>query len=827
MNGKIKMYLGLALVLVVSAMATVGLFAFSAAPTAEASITSSLTGVAEGEGPRGIGERTTTQVAEAVTGLAVVQSPTDPGAPAKYTITFQTPRALSAGSDTIIINFDSEIKFPAVLDRNNISISSDAVVQVNSVGQPGSSVSPLDVTTRILAADSNSTEVTLTVPDMDPSDNTGGNAIAAAANVTVIFRQSAGLTNATEGGSDDVDLKTSQSTTNSAGAVVTPRYITISDDDGARGSTITIIGKGFKNSTTTTFWRDANADGLRTSGEQDLCSAVTDSSDIATCSFDITNPPFLPGTGTDCTGTFVGTTLTAGTISACNFVNGLDGRNNTGTIDSQTDLSRITYKLEGSITVSPSSADPGDTVTIQAKDFPTGALASGCCDLAGTAITTNSDAALLTTLSVPSSGELNFSITIPDGVPEGKQSLRIKEPTSGSSRRKPITVGGATVIATPQSVTANQRVTIIGTGYTEGGAATINATSDNSLITIGGETIPTARINGGSSITIDNGGNWSASLDLPISSATTSAGSHELKIIDSGARTGSTTLTFGERSMTVTPTEGQVGTDTTVTGSGFPGKNDDGTSYTVTIQYDAGSSNTSSTSATTDASGNWSVQLRVPTGASIPSTNTIKATFTDDNSLTVITTLVHEVPRATVTIDPISGPAGTKITATATGFKRFSPAETIKVSTTDVTPSPKPSTDDNGSMTFDFLIPGLDLGTQTVEVKVAGTTASIGITVTSSGAPTGAATPVATAVEPIGSSLVRAFAFNNVTKVWTFYDPRPEFSEANTIDEFVSGAVYWVNVDEALSSVVLNNKSRDLTCIVEGDVTNCWNLIVW
>jgi len=814
MNGKIKMYLGLALVLVVSAMATVGLFAFSAAPTAEASITSSLTGVAEGEGPRGVGERMTTQVAEAVTGLAVVQSPTDPGAPAKYTVTFQTPRQLNAGSDTIIVNFDSEIKFPAVLDRNEISISSSAVVQVGGVGAAGTAVSPLDVTTRIIAEDSNSTEVTMTVPDMDPSDNTGGNSIAAAANVTVIFRQAAGLTNATEGGSDNIDLKTSQSTTNSADAVVTPFYITISSDGGARGKTITIIGKGFKNSTTTTFWRDADGDGVRDSGELDLCSAVAGSDDIATCTFTITNPPFTPGVGTSCT---------LGAISACNFINGIDGRNNKGTTLTQIDIDRRKFELEGSISVSPTSGDPGDTLNIQTKDFPAGALASGCCDLAGVPITTNSTATLLTTLSVPASGELNFNISIPDGVPEGSQALRIKEPTSGSSRRKTITVGGATVIATPEDVTANQRITIIGTGYTEGGLATINKASDGSSITIGGETIPVARINDGGTITIDNGGNWSASLNMPVSSATTTSGPHELKVTDSASRQGTTSLTVFDRVMTVTPTEGRVGSNTQVSGSGFPGKNDDGSSVNVTVTYDAGASTTTTTTATPDASGNWTVTLRVPTAASIPSTNTIKAEFTDDNSLTVITSLIHEVPRATITLDPLSGPSGTTISVTAQGFKRFSPVETIKVSTTDVTPAPKPSTDDTGTMTFEIIIPGLDVGTQTVEVKVAGTTASAGITVTDSGAPTGASTAVGDAVAPIGDSLVRVFNFNNATKVWTFYDPRPEFAAANTITELVGGEIYWINVTEAQTGVLLNNNSRDLTC----SGGNCWNQLSW
>ena len=67
-------------------------------------------------------------------------------------------------------------------------------------------------------------------------------------------------------------------------------------------------------------------------------------------------------------------------------------------------------------------------------------------------------------------------------------------------------------------------------------------------------------------------------------------------------------------------------------------------------------------------------------------------------------------------------------------------------------------------------------------------------------------------------SLLRVWNFNNSSKVWTFFDPRPAFATANTITEMVTGQVYWVNVllDQ---TVTLNGKSRILT--------NGWNLLSW
>ncbi len=78
------------------------------------------------------------------------------------------------------------------------------------------------------------------------------------------------------------------------------------------------------------------------------------------------------------------------------------------------------------------------------------------------------------------------------------------------------------------------------------------------------------------------------------------------------------------------------------------------------------------------------------------------------------------------------------------------------------------------------------------------------------------------ALEPLQENLVRVFKFNNATKTWTFYDPREEFAQVNTISQLVSGEVYLVKVAEN-TTVVLNGKLRPLTCSV-GD---CWNQIVW
>ena len=68
--------------------------------------------------------------------------------------------------------------------------------------------------------------------------------------------------------------------------------------------------------------------------------------------------------------------------------------------------------------------------------------------------------------------------------------------------------------------------------------------------------------------------------------------------------------------------------------------------------------------------------------------------------------------------------------------------------------------------------------------------------------------------------LVRAFAFDNATKQWDFFDP--VVPEVSTLTRFVPGNTYWLLVART-TELLLNGAERNLSCV--GD--NCWNLIVW
>ena len=827
MGKQLTGFIGLAAVMVLAIVVTLGVSTFTSATSVQAKMAE---GVDSEITPTGslfsplvaaaavTGVKATNGTYTAADTLSSNMSNTDPGAAAKYTIEFKTSSggALTAGTGTITMDWDDAFGIPATIATSNVILTSSVVAGGATTRVAGVAVNPTDVTVTFIGVENDEPRIVLTVPDMDPSDGTGGNGIGNSSNVMVIFNQSAGITNPTEAQTPTLSVETSADTTAFSGDEIkftaVPRLVELSGKDGGRGDSITATAKGYKNSTTATFWRDADGDGVRDAGELDLCSAEVASDDTASCTFTVTVPPFEIGTYAS------GGSCTFGSISDCNFVNAIDGRQNKKTVAAAADIASSKVEVEGKVTAVPDSGSPGDNIVIQVEDF-TASTALTSIDIAGTAITTLSDGTTtIVSKSTDSAGNLTITVTIPDGVAPGKQALKLV--SGGQTQRDTVTIGGASVTATPSgSVKPNQRITLIGSGFTTGGSATV------STITIGGATVASAKINDGSSVTIDNGGSWSSSVDLPVIPATTAGGDIELKVTDSGSREGTSVLTFPTRTLTISPTEGRVGTQVSVVGANFPAKNDEGESVTVTVQYDAGTNKTNSTTVVPDASGNFSASVQVPTNASIPSDNTVKASFDDASStaITVYTTSTHSVPSATIALSKDSGPAGTSVSITASGFKRYSPVTEVLAGTTDVTPSPKPSTDANGQATFDITIPGLDVGAQTIKVTSASTAASAAFTVGADSTVTGVETAVATAVEPIGDALVRVFNFNNVTKTWSYYDPRPEFADVNNLAELTTGDIYWIKVSADALGITLNAKAVDLT-VVEG---NGWNQMTW
>ena len=605
--------------------------------------------------------------------------------------------------------------------------------------------------------------------------------------------------------------------------------VQLSHEGVRRGDEVTVIGRGYKNGTTLTFWRDANFDGRRDSGENELCRVEVGGNDIGTCSFLVSNPPFVPGFG-NCD-------LARGEGAAaptCNFVNAVDGLNQPSTLVieeeatneekaclvREADAANVekavqVLELEGAVLVGPGVA-PGRTIQVQLTDFPPGELSA--VDIGGVP----ADLEDLRTRTVPASGSLHFSIALPNRAREGRQSLRVAIICEDNDKkefeaRATVWVGSSALLrVTPeQAVLPNQRISVSGIGFSDAGAE-----AEIDTISIGGHPIDPSRINGGNGpVRLDRGGRWSASIDLPINSATTLAGPRELRVRDKGGREGTALVNFPAREVTITPPWGRPGTTAVIEGKNFPSRNDNGSGFNLLITYDAGGRE-AVFNAVTNTGGEFATEITIPTSAAIPSVNTVRVEFVDDNGVKVVTPATHHVPGAAIVLSRTAGPPGTPVTLDAQGFRQYLPVASVMVGNIEVTPSPLTNTDVNGQVRVKVVIPGLGTGVQAVTLTAGGVTASASFTITRSGVADGAATSTATGVANLGNRFVRSFHFDNDTKTWEFYDPSA--GDASTQDNLISGESYWLLVTET-TEAILNGKTRQLTC-VRG---NCWNLVVW
>ena len=836
-----------------------------------------------------------------VSDVKVEATPNTPNTVAKWTIQFMNgtdandANALDGGTgkDTVSIEFEDDVQFPEAISQNDVTITTDIVwdnntgetrtVVANPLGVDIIKVSEHDGDFEKTDRPPDETLVTLEIPDMEPADDQpGSQGIAPGALITVVFRQTARIKNPTESKADEVNTATIhaavdgdgnfdpsmlnplsgykvQATTSNSGVYVTAsapnraviaRTIVLSDQDGPRGSTITVVGLGFRNSITATVWNDKDQNGIRDSGEIDLSSALITGSDDFTTTITINNPPFNYDLDT-------------------NGVNAVDGRNRTIIpgreymlpISSTTATESIPrYLLESSIKVTPGTAAIGDRVQVTARDFigrSTISLLTSRISIGGVPVD------FFETANVSTTGDATFEMTIPNDVASGTQNLVVSDGAKGDINKEDdpeygyiashnivntggarfnMVISGAQLSVTPSDgLVPNQTVTLSGRGFSTGdrrGNAEINV--DASDATISGSDIDlgprSPKFNEGDIIDVDNAGNWSSSFVIPITDVTTTPGAQELSITDSLGRSGAVDLKIAERQLTLTPASGRVGTRVNLEGSGFPADNPgEGGDRTVTVEirYSVTGDTRTVVTLTPDGSGNIRGWFTVPLNAGIPSTNAVRATFDiPDTNINVTTSAVHQVPRAGITLDQESGPAGTVVTITGEGFKRYTTVSEIDFGALDVRSGFGLSTDGVGGFETTFLVPGANTGAQAVSVKVGETTASATFTVTADAfvpPPAQAAAPMApadalAALIANDNNLVRVWQFDASMQNeapdfgWSLYDPRPLFADANTIEMVESGKFYWINVQNE-QTAVLGGTSRTLYA--------GWNPVTW
>ena len=362
---------------------------------------------------------------------------------------------------------------------------------------------------------------------------------------------------------------------------------------------------------------------------------------------------------TDYNGTFTTGTFVVPALAGGNHI--ITAADNTGATPG------VNFQITPKMTLSASTVAVGGSITATGNGFAPSSPLSFFLD--GNAITTN--------MHTDTTGNFtNVGITIP-AVAGGSHTL-IASDNSGNSLSAPLTVTGGIGIA-PTSGTVDTIVVVTGKGFLA--TSTIIFTYDGATVT----TTPTA-------VTSDANGSFSGSFKVPAGSS----GSHVIKASDG---TNSNTLNFStSASASVTPTSGPVGTAVAAKGSGFKGNG------TVTITYNGAQIAT----ATSNGLGNFSATINIPPSSTGPH-NLVVSDSSNSQPFVFTITATPKDP------SPVSGPIGTSVSASGSGFAA-NKALSVTFDSAPLTLTPVSTTDANGTFNVSFKIPTSKSGNHTIVI---------------------------------------------------------------------------------------------------------------
>jgi hypothetical protein len=281
------------------------------------------------------------------------------------------------------------------------------------------------------------------------------------------------------------------------------------------------------------------------------------------------------------------------------------------------------------------------------------------------------------------------------------------------------------------------------------------------------------------------------------------AGAHPV-VVNDGHLIATLNFTITQPTISVAPTSAYKGETITVTGSGWPQH----TPSSVSITF-AGSD---IKIATPDANGYFSVQLTVPLTAE--GVNLIGA-FDILGNTAVTKTLMLKSPG--LTLNPTSGSPGTSATVSGVGFQPYSGVDELAFGRVNIL-SGGLLTNEVGTWTATFVVPGLPPGAYTVTARVAGVTLSVYYTLNESNIIPSLVEPVF----PVGPSL--ASISDKLIMVWGYYGGEwkmydPNDALGSTLTGFTSGRGYWIKVN--------GNCTLGYRNLTKDDNNKGWNLIGW
>ena len=337
--------------------------------------------------------------------------------------------------------------------------------------------------------------------------------------------------------------------------------------------------------------------------------------------------------------------VSGGIIGACSFIvrtNAIGGVHNITATGTLGDSFKLQFIVQSTFTLTPNSGRRGDTGTISGTGYRTSAINSTCW----ASIKTTSDPTFDTTISycqIGSSGVLAGVYKIAALALGGSRTVTMNNTAlvQQGSISVPFAVT-ATVTVTPSSGVAGANILVSGSNFAAADTTCTLSSSPTGLLTSAACAISVGGIVSGSFI-VASGAN----------------GSYTVTVTGTTGDTGTATFTAGlAPTLILNPTSGQIGTPVSASGSHYLG--------TICLLTASPSSLFSSQSCAI-AGGSLTGSFTVAQGASPGTAYTVGVQTNAADSATATFTVISG-PTAALVLTPTSGPIGTVVSGTASGF---------------------------------------------------------------------------------------------------------------------------------------------------------------
>ena len=579
----------------------------------------------------------------------------------------------------------------------------------------------------------------ITVPDMN--GDTAGLIGLVEANATAISISSrAGITNPTAAGLygitiNDDDATGGDDAVDGLNVVTVVRSVSLSPKKGSSTADVAVTGKGFSGGSATVFidkTPGAEEDDAATT-DVDETDATYDANGVYDDGVDVVIATGAAITGGSFTATIPGISKPDGEDKV--YINAFDGGGKVGSAS-------VAYTFGSGLSVSPESISWGQTLTLTMSDnseVPTEVRFGG----------NNTYKVDVESGATAKSAK----VKVPAGVPVGSQNVEVIS-SSGvvAGLSSSVEIVPLSLNISPSNPVPGQRITIRGSGFED--------SKDITAITFG--SLDEVDVSGGND-TSTSAGNVSYTYNVPLD-----IGTGEKKVtLDVGERIGEGSITVPKAAISISPTESLIGSKVAITGSGFA------SSKRVEVFYDG----EIEAVGVADSDGNVNLQVTVPSTAGIGSTNPIEVKVRDDAGQGIKATANHKTPGAMITVSE-NVQAGGTMTINGSNFQGYSVLSVVTVGGQNVIPAPAPETDRQGAFQFQVRVPLLSVGSHNVTI-VDGDDNSA--TETFNVVDTPVSSAPADIFSSLGDRLVRVWKFDAQSQTWSFYDPRPEFADFNTL----------------------------------------------